>query len=522
MSKKVPITTTDIFKDKVIPAVISGHPLFKTPRAFTKVFPSIGLSNFKDKASIEKCLKDIKKDGSYVFMLFVSMVDIVNRSQIELLQQVDVLQFLSAKEVREQQQEKINEIFEFSNILSSLKNLLDPYQPENLNESIDLSTGKISLKLSQSIKNNKEKVVFKKGESLFTIFNKIKDRSAKLGANKTIPLDQTNQFKIFSKENLPNKEFSIVFSSDGAEGAWDILTMSMRGIRSCQGWTNDYPKCLVGAVYSKFVGIIYLTSGALSEDFPPYIKLGTKMMRRCIIRYAIDDSNKKPVILLDKMYPDLDNDILKLFTDAISARTKLPVLYFDSRTSPLAMVKNLYVPHEQFKHDFALRDLSYQDSPLKSESDMKVLNLIDRGKDYEKYEKNFRANLAFKIAAEISDIWYKRSAIYDVELKNLLFSLKGHFNSDIDFANYVVEYILRGILYLKYNSSAMQGSNHYKEFLSLFFKERLKIRKHTEKDMTTWFNGMGIKTSKEFFDWLLIIVNNFVKSELKKTFSGAV
>ena len=111
-----------------------------------------------------------------------------------------------------------------------------------------MTEGKVVLKLISSIPDEKEgKNIFRRDEPLFRIFNAVKERCLTLGIP-LLNLETTEPFKIFSKENMPNKDYSMLFSSEGEAGAWDIATMSMRGIRSCQRWDGEYPRCLIGSI----------------------------------------------------------------------------------------------------------------------------------------------------------------------------------------------------------------------------------------------------------------------------------
>jgi hypothetical protein len=130
-----------------------------------------------------------------------------------------------------------------------------------------------------------------------------------------------------------------VFSSDGKEGAWDIGTMSMRGIRSCQSWNDgEYSHCTIGSVIDPFVGIIYLTSGAKYNEY------GSKMIRRCIVRFVINSKTNSPYLLLDNMYPNLDDDVLRQFKKFLKDKTdgKFEVHYANNMSSDL--VQHTYIP----------------------------------------------------------------------------------------------------------------------------------------------------------------------------------
>lgn len=89
----------------------------------------------------------------------------------------------------------------------------------------------------------------------------------------------------------------IVFSSAGNKGLWDIATMSMRGISSCQRWDYDngysHERKLVGSMLDPYCGIIYITTGTKT-------KLGEKMTKRAVVRFVIDGN--KPYLFIERVY----------------------------------------------------------------------------------------------------------------------------------------------------------------------------------------------------------------------------
>jgi hypothetical protein len=105
--------------------------------------------------------------------------------------------------------------------------------------------------------------------------------------------------KAFHKFGLKNckktiihngKSYNVVFSSH----PWDIATMSMRGISSCQKWTGDFKKRLIGSIADPCAAIIYIES-------KQYTKYGKKMCHRAVVRLV--QSKEKKAIFLEKTYP---------------------------------------------------------------------------------------------------------------------------------------------------------------------------------------------------------------------------
>jgi hypothetical protein len=94
----------------------------------------------------------------------------------------------------------------------------------------------------------------------------------------------------------PFKGYRIVFSSDGDRGLWDISTMSMRGITSCQRWDKDGYHCkkLIGSMLDPYTGIIYLTRGIKTSR-------GEKMEKRAVVRFILRQ-NKTPMLFLERIY----------------------------------------------------------------------------------------------------------------------------------------------------------------------------------------------------------------------------
>jgi hypothetical protein len=147
------------------------------------------------------------------------------------------------------------------------------------------------------------------------------------------------QKKVFEKIGLKNCSESIgngkkiVFSAAGNKGLWDIATMSMRGIASCQRWGSSHCEHLIGSMIDPYCGIIYITNG---NKF----KLGEKMLQRALVRFVINRRNEKPELFIERMYPRVNEDYYgakgkakysrsiearDLFKEFLSRKTKLPV-----------------------------------------------------------------------------------------------------------------------------------------------------------------------------------------------------
>lgn len=375
----------ELFKGKEeVPSFILRHPMFQKPTPVNKVFPSIGLSNFQEPCKLTKPMLDLKKDN-FVFNLIKAMYEALKAGKNILQEEGDKIQFKYVGEQRTAKLKDIDKFFELAYVVKQVMSQFDINTTtyEQLIKTVD---GKIALKLSRDVfdktalnPNGSAKTVFAESESAFKAFTKLRDKFTNLGLA-FAQLDQMPEYKTFSTENVTDKNYSVIFSSEGPEGAWDLLTMSMRGLKSCQRWDGEQFPCLIGSILSKYIGIIYITSGS---DFE---RKGSKMIRRAIVRYAVDADNEEPCIIIDRIYPtpqtyspeeEAKEESLKIFTDALAKRTKLPI-YF----SPLLgnRVKNMYVPHEK---QLKLREgeRTYQDTPLKSDLDIKIHKFLHSSGD---------------------------------------------------------------------------------------------------------------------------------------------
>jgi hypothetical protein len=275
------LTAKTILSKKPFPSFIKNHNVFKTIKQVKKIFPEIGLVNCEEVVNIDN----------------KNNVLTAARQLIECMrQQLDYGRF--------------NPNHQYTNLISQLVR-------EFNNECIVCNDGGISLALQNSVKDSTGKVVFKEGERLFRVYNKLRDMLFKFhGYHQLAILEQMQPFKTFSSINVPSSQkYKICFSSDNIDGLWDIATMSMRGIVSCQKWGKPQSKQVIGSIVDPFTGIIYLTSGTNT-------KYGSKMIRRCVVKFVVDRKAKKPYIGLERMYPDYDDAIGKQFIKFIREKTK--------------------------------------------------------------------------------------------------------------------------------------------------------------------------------------------------------
>lgn len=334
----------EFLKNEKLPKFLVDHKILNSIGKVSKIFPSIGLPNCQETCKFDNANIAKRSASDLIYYTIYPLCD----------------KFYHATYRPIPDKTKYDNLMYWRDIAYKIKNsslagnfvIVNPLD------------NKVSLKLSSDIVDNNNKVIFKHGESLFRVYNKIYDVSRSLRLGVRIPkLDTIPQFKRFSTDNIPSKDYQIVFSSDNLDGLWDIATMSMRGIKSCQGWNGRFRAALVGSIIDPFVGIIYLTSGKDIDGF------GSKMIKRCIVRYAVDNEAKKPIIVIDKMYPEFDEKAADLFTSFIKKKTenKIEVL-----THPFNIDKQfarfgcgkLYIPNSKIQDKLSRRTKSYMDTPV--------------------------------------------------------------------------------------------------------------------------------------------------------------
>lgn len=347
--------TKELFADKRFPAWIKDHSVFKVNKKIDKIFPHIGLANVEEEATIDNSREAIQSAKYLLNDIGRTMGD---RSR-------KLAAFAKKKEVGSAEHKKMNakRKKKYENcqlLLSALSDSLYKSQDKLITQ----NNGKITLNLAGDVKDADGNVVFKSGEGLFRVYNKLSDM---LSEGKFVPLqklDNLTYFKDFSSKNVPSDRFKIVFSSDGPDGLWDIATMSMRGISSCQTWGGGNATHVVGSMVDPFTGIIYLTSGAKHGQY------GTKMLRRCVVRFVVNDKTKKQSIYLERMYPALDQGTKDTFIKFIETKTgnKFPVVYGPDVYGQPSTTGN-YVPMASIIKGMQPQDHPYRDSGMPYKTD---------------------------------------------------------------------------------------------------------------------------------------------------------
>lgn len=461
------IDTDKLFKEKKFPKWFQTHPIFKDVKTIKKVFPGLGLPNCEQELEI-----DNGNSAKRAAKSLISTIKTNLSNRIEpLTEYINAPKFDAARRAHGER---------CIELIKAVKNAL-----RNKENVIHKDNGRISLKLPADITLDKEtKPIFRKNESLIRVYNKLNQLLRERHFAALPRMEDAPSFKTFSAENIPNKKFKVVFSSDGVDGAWDIGTMSCRGISSCQSWTTGkYKHCTIGSVIDPFVGIIYMTSGANHNQY------GTKMLRRCIVRFAIDKRTSTPFLLIDRMYPSYDKATLDTFISLLKKRVgdKIDVHY--SEDCGYELINNAYLPLNQVRDKLKhitpegkklaqSNDYDYYDT-IQSYQDNKLPDKVGGTKDKqaELFEKNSNRKIgsfqnafsqAFAAAAHSIDVDKLSRNVqdpikkltgkdkyenYSWILKNLGHSIAGDIVNNIDkkaFTN--SDTYIRRVFYAYYNN----------------------------------------------------------------------
>lgn len=314
------IDFNSFFQDKKVPDWFKNHAIFKDVKQATKIFPSIGLPNFEVESSL-----DISDHMTpYIRSLVYAMSSALNNVRYLLNPNLYDDYGRSAVHPDKDVQATLD-------LIAKLR--LQFGQPELF---VKQFAEKKNLYLVSDIMDDDNKVFAKAGEGLFKVYGKFDTMLFKQHKRHITNLDTMPAFKDYSSHNVASKDgkLRIVFSSDGNEGAWDILTMSMRGITSCQGWTGEYSKCTIGSVLDPYTGIMYLTSGSKTD-------YGIKMIRRCVIRFVVNPTTRQPTLFMEYMYPQEHPATMEAFKKLLHSKTegKYPIVV--TRTNSA----NYYVPY---------------------------------------------------------------------------------------------------------------------------------------------------------------------------------
>lgn len=279
-----------ILNNTKYPDYIRNHQVFTKLNKINKVFAGIGLPNMTEECDYSGIL-EARADA--VSLLYYNIRDAIYRAYGNVGQQQE---------------------------LKTLCLVISETIGNNYPSMIQAEEGKVALKFPHDCGVEDGKPFARKGEGVFKVYNKLLEKCKAAGHNMPA-LDTMQYFKTFSTSNVPSRKYQLVFSSDGPDGAWDIATISMRGISSCQSWGSTQSRGLIGSISSRYVGVVYITSGEKVGDY------GSKMLRRSMVRFCINKNTRKPALLVDKVYPGDDAASRSIFQEFLSKHTKIPVLF---------------------------------------------------------------------------------------------------------------------------------------------------------------------------------------------------
>jgi hypothetical protein len=489
----MPIPITDFLDNKKLPTFIRNHKSLRGFGKVHKVFPGIGLPNCKEDCLLDNSQFVKASANNLICAIYTALYDAWP----------SLLNYKDYHRGRIIAYEKLVNIVDFGRMVYNLYNSIVNYGPEYIVE----NKGKVSIKIPYEILDAKGQVIFKAGESIFRAYNKLYNAILDLKCGERLAkLDTMPEFKRFSIDNLPNNKFQIVFSSDGVDGLWDIATMSMRGISSCQSWEGQYKKRLIGSIVDPFVGIIYLTSG---QDFD---KLGSKMIRRCIVRLAVNAKTKKAFIAVDRMYPEYDNNVMDLFLSFIRRRVgDIDVKFVFDNTDHI--YDDAYIPNSDTYDKLVDSNLSYRDTK------------IPFAWEYEKQLTTTQKNIAAK-QNKFRNHFYNTSfaAVSKVKTDNEKIAA---LISGADFKYLFRDYckgIANKIIELAPPADDFNNSNEYMRKLCFFYISNKHLAKNKKTAFMKTLNSYYKEkiNSKQLFDALKTVqteIDSKIKSEIKKSFN---
>lgn len=309
------------------PDYIRNHAVFSKLDKITKVFPGIGLPNTSEDCTYSNII-EARNDAQS--LLYTDM----------RLAVYNAMNAVGGGEA-------------LRKLLADVYTALGGYYPQMITE----EEGKLVIKFIADTGIWDSKIFARKGESAFKVYGKLIERcKANTPSVALAPLESFPHFKSFSTTNVPGgRKFKVCFSASGTDGAWDIATISMRGISSCQTWGSSQSRGLIGSISSKYVGVLYITSGDAFNEY------GSKMLRRAMVRFCVNKITKKPALLVDRVYPGDDLSVRTIFKEFLKSKVNIPVLFPHD-----AGWADHYLPSDSYwtAAPFALNEFTYMDTKI--------------------------------------------------------------------------------------------------------------------------------------------------------------
>jgi hypothetical protein len=168
-------------------------------------------------------------------------------------------------------------------------------------------------------------ITYQKGDSLLDLLNRLYQDLEEFGCIYTAKLSLYKKLLV-DGANLElswNDDLEVVFSTH----PWDIATMSMRGIKSCQSWGKTQSTCLIGSIIDPNMGVMYITDGK------PYAKYGERMLARAVVRLTAPMHRFK-----DTQYVEATEEDKKKRAFVIEG----PYAYFSSGSANIDVYTNIF------------------------------------------------------------------------------------------------------------------------------------------------------------------------------------
>lgn len=347
------ITTPETLKGKKFPTFIREHLIFKAYPNVDKIFPKLGLKNAKEKVG-NPSQEDLKRVGRAAIKNLITLIN-ERKSHLrnvssQMYQSVyDYSYGYSRGSYVERPQEWKDKKRAALTILTNLTRALNT----NPDSFIKIKNKKVSLKLPRAFAGGNFSIV--KGRDVFNELHRLNTAVH----DRDFPSLTVNRKKVMGPTDTLPVNANVVFSSEGKEGMWDIATMSMRGISSCQRWSAGHRHCLIGSMIDPYTGVIYLSQGKT--------KYGSKMKRRAVVRLVLHRKTRKPALMIERIYPhDYDHgtkDIAtrELFAKFLKKKTndKYAIVYGDSSEA-----KKYFIPLSEPVECLKDGERSYRDSHI--------------------------------------------------------------------------------------------------------------------------------------------------------------
>jgi phage FluMu protein gp41 len=484
-------SVSNILKNKDYPSWIAGHPIFKDVSIYDKIFPKMGLQN--GSAPLKTLLAEEQLHSFIADLIYVS-----GKVKSVLLE-------------REPSPPVCALLKFFTNLTSA--------------DYLTISRGnKISITLSEDITDSDEKVIFRKGSSLFALLEKLVELD--LPITNVFSFDS---FKDFSRLNIPLSSAEICFSTD----PWDIATMSMRGFSTCQSWSGEYRQSVIGSMLDPYVGVIYLASKGKPTEY------GTKMLFRSTVRFAVNNTGAEkppPVLIIDHVYPEPFPEVFEIFSEFLTEKSGLEVLYAPDIEDdihdglyflPRAQIRDMFKYYSlDKKHELPVplenSIRSYQNITIKDKPE-RVASVDSLKLVKEKIKEKFVSSLiknSSTAAIELSR--FSSSKINTLlALKNKNFSFQAQINITLrTFANKLVREI-------NFEEKLDEHSYGVKLYLNYFHKRNYLLESMSSQ-VSQWNGSLSLKKSAALSrrDFIMIMqqamqqADQALKAELKAFFAA--